>query len=95
MTETTPPVYWDVQLALADVTREIGERLDAKTPPSPEDLTRWLEWIGNANAACGQLHDACEDLVELGATPEHLKTMEQALARAQGQERYWWRKDRW
>lgn len=81
MTETTPPVYWDVQLALADVTREIGERLDAKTPPSPEDLTRWLEWIGNANAACGQLHDACEDLVELGATPEHLKTMEQALAR--------------
>lgn len=95
MTATTPPVYWDVRLALADVTREIGERLDAKAPPSPEDLTRWLEWIGNANEASAQLHDACEDLVEEGCSPERLKTTEQALARAQGMERYWWRKDRW
>lgn len=95
MTATTPPVYWDVRLALSDVTREIGERLDAKAPPSAEDLTRWLEWIGNANAACAQLHDTCEDLVEEGCSPERLKTMEQALACAQGMERYWWRKDRW
>lgn len=95
MTATTPPVYWDVRLALADVTREIGECLDAKAPPSPEDLTRWLEWIANANEACAQLHDACEDLVEEGCSPERLKTMEQALASAQGMERYWWRKDRW
>lgn len=95
MTTATRPMCWDVRQALIDVRREIAERLDASEVPSNEDLNRWFEWIGNANVACEQLHDACEDLVELGSTPEDLKSMEQALAHAQGLERYWWRKDRW
>lgn len=89
------PMCWDVGLALADVYREISAHVDDNSAPTREQLTHWLEWIGNANRACQQLHHTCEDLVELGSSPERLKSMESALAHAQGQERYWWRKDRW
>lgn len=95
MSTTTNPMCWDVSLALTEVCREIIALVDANSTPSREQLTHWLEWIGNANLACPQLHHACEDLVERGSSPERLKSMEQALAQAQGQERYWWRKDRW
>ena len=95
MTSATNPMCWDVGLALADVCREISAHVDANSTPTREQQMHWLEWIGNANQACQQLHHTCEYLVELGSSPERLKSMEQALAQVQGQERYWWRKDRW
>ena len=94
-TAAATPTCWDVGLALADVCREIVEHVDASSTPNSEQLAHWLEWIVNANQACQQLHHTCEDLVELGCSPERVQSIEQALAYAQGQERYWWRKDRW
>lgn len=88
-------IGWDVNMALADVCREIGAHIDSDSKPSSDQLRHWYEWIENARLVHLDLAERCEDLVETGVTPERLRAVEQFLAYAQGRETYWPRKDRW
>lgn len=96
MTLKLPDVEpWDVPLALRDLclemlrVHEVGASADAAT------VKRWHSWLFKASRAHIALAVSCEDIVEKGATPEHLETMKQALTTAMGQTEYWARADRW
>lgn len=86
---------WDVPVALRDVCiemlriHEVGGSADAAT------VKRWHQWLYKASRAHNALAMACEDIVEDGATEEHLEALKQALTRAMGQSEYWTRADRW
>lgn len=88
MSEPSEDLSWDVTIALRDVAGEMAQHTMSSSTPDQEQLRRWLLWLGNAAKAYRQLELACEDIVELGASDEHLQAMTQALATAQGQATY-------
>ncbi|HPF72471.1 MAG TPA: hypothetical protein PLX09_02595 [Xanthomonadaceae bacterium] len=85
----------DVPLALGDISFQLCTHLDAGTLPSRAELAEWLEWINDAKFSHLALQEACEDIVECGATTERVAKVEKALACCQGQDEYWRREDRW
>lgn len=87
--------YWDVTLAIRDLSFDIARHTSEGTIPDKDELTRWLQWLNQTARAYHALENACEDLVELGASEARLEAMKRALTHAQGQEEYWPRKDRW
>ncbi|HEY0661297.1 MAG TPA: hypothetical protein VGD21_08285 [Lysobacter sp.] len=87
--------YWDVTIAIRDVSFDIAHHIGDGTAPDRKHLVEWLSWLNLAARLHYRLEDACEDLIEEGSSPERLKAMEAALARAQGQENYCRRRDRW
>lgn len=94
-TKKEESVSWDVTLALRDLSLEMLEFHSNKIPAPPETVRRWHDWVHRAQRAHNALAWACEDLVELGATPERLEAMKVALTHAMGQKEYWARADRW
>lgn len=95
MTAPADQVRCDVALTISSVSFDIAHHIDAKTTLTEEQLSRLLERLYRAHRAYLNLESACEDLIEDGYSEERLKAMEFALARAQGQDSYSRRKDRW
>jgi len=95
MTESPKVEPWDVPVALRDLCLEMlaihskGGSADAAT------VKRWHQWLFKASRAHNALAISCEDIVEGGATTEHVEAMKQALTCAMGQSVYWARADRW
>lgn len=86
---------WDVTLAIRDLSLDIARHTSVGTIPDKNELIGWLRSLNQMARAYYALEHACEDLVELGASESRLEAMKEALTRAQGQETYWPRKDRW
>ena len=55
----------------------------------------WWECVDKIHTATDDLIKACEDLVEQHLEDPRFAAVKAALARAQGQEEYWPRRDRW
>jgi len=72
MSESSEDLSWDVTIALRDIASEMAQHTMSSSVPDQEQLKRWLLWLGNAAKAYRQLELACEDIVELGASDEHL-----------------------
>lgn len=86
---------WDLAATLRDLSFDMAKHVDAQTQPTLDEIKRWHEYIFNAAPVYWALESACEDLVEDGVTDVRVKAIKQALTHAQGQAKYWPRKDRW
>ena len=86
---------WDVSMALRDVSLEMLQFHEAGIAAPPEVVRHWHDWIHAANRAHNALAQACEEIVESGATTVNLDRMKVALTHAMGQNTYWARCDRW
>lgn len=88
-------VIWDASMALRDVAIDMLAHHTQGRAADPDTIRRWHEWIHKAHRAHNALEEACEDLVEEGASSERLDAMKSALTHGMGQSQYWPRKDRW
>ena len=59
------------------------------------EISWWWECVNKIHATTEALIAACEDLVEQDLENHHLVALKSAVARAQGQEEYYPRCDRW
>lgn len=85
----------DVAVTLRDLCFEMLELHGRGGSTDAEMVKRWHQWLYRAASAHNGLAMSCEDIVEGGATPEHLDAMKRALTRAMGQAEFWARADRW
>ena len=86
---------WDVPVTLRDVCIEMLRIHEVEGNADAATVKRWHQWLYKASRAHNALAMACEDIVERGATPEHLDAMKRTLTTAMGQTEYWARADRW
>lgn len=86
---------WDLATALRDMSADLAKHVHASTLPASNELENWLDYINNAARVYWTLENACEDLIEDGATEARVQALKEALSHAQGQSEYWPRKDRW
>ncbi|MBV6859647.1 hypothetical protein KWH07_18735 [Xanthomonas campestris pv. zingibericola] len=86
---------WDLTMALRDLSAYLAGHVHAATMPTHSELNSWLHYINRAAPVYWALESACEDIIEEGVTEARVQALKQAMTCAQGQTKYWPRKDRW